>query len=89
MHHMARRLQVALSLTILSGTLILLCRSLGITVKMVTYAILIGWGVMAVIVLVIGVTVPLRAKARPLPPLRWRRKARTATGTPVTVEGEH
>ena len=55
----SERLRTTLYCIVLGGGLVALCRNFGITVSMVGHWLLIGWIVMAGVVLVAGLVVPV------------------------------
>ena len=89
MNRLSREISATLDLLLLGGPFVTLCCFFGVDTDSVGYWVLIGWGVVAVIVLVMDVALLIWAKTGPLYRFRLRRKARTMTGAQLTVEGEH
>ena len=89
MTRLSRTLPAMLDLIVLGGPLVALCCIFGVGANTVGYWLLMGWSVLAVIVLVMDVTLPLWAKAGPLSQPRVTQKARVRPGAPVTMPSEH
>ena len=91
MARILNRLRAALYCIAFVGIVVALCRSFGIDAKTVGYWVLMGWLVMAAMVLVMAMIVPVWEKAgQPRQPRQRRRSAmaRTVTGTQVPADAE-
>jgi len=67
------RLRTALYCLVLGGGLVAFCHSLGVTARMVGHWLLMGWIVMAGVVLVTGLVVPVWENAGQSSPTRKRK----------------
>ncbi len=86
-----RRFRAGLYFVAFVGLVVALCRSFGIDAKTVGYWVLMGWLVMAGIVLVMAIIVPVWGKAGQPPQPRQKRRsslARTMTGTQVPADAK-
>ncbi len=86
MTRLLRRLRVALYFIACGGTVVALCRSLGIEAKTLGYWCLVGWVVMAGVILVVGIVVPVWEKAGQPSQARQRRRGTRARTVPATRE---
>ena len=75
------KLWVAFYCLVLGGACVALCRSLGVTGSVVVHGLLIGWIVMAGVILVTGLVVPVWENAgQPSPTRKRKGPSRDNTG---------
>ena len=86
MTRLLSRLRTALCLLASGGTVVALCRGFGIEAKTLGYWCLVGWVVMAGVILVVGIVVPVWEKAGQPSQTRQRRRGALVRTVPATRE---